>query len=129
MALRQDINNFFARSATPTLTVIIVINLAVFLVANLYASFSPSRYLFQYVALPSSPYLLLHRPWTLLTYMFLHYEFGHILFNLLWLYWMGRLFAEYMGEKRLIYTYIIGAFAAGFYLYLFMALPYLSLSY
>jgi len=45
--------------------------------------------------------------------MFLHYEFSHILFNLLWLYWMGRLFAEYMGEKRLIYTYIIGGFCGG----------------
>jgi|SRR6185312_12887586 len=113
MAIRQDINNFFARSSTPILTRIIVINILVFLVANLYASFSQSHYLFQYVALPSSPYLFLHRPWTLLTYMFLHYEFSHILFNLLWLYWMGRLFAEYMGEKRLIYTYIIGGFCGG----------------
>jgi len=45
--------------------------------------------------------------------MFLHVSFGHIFFNLLWLYWMGRLFIEYMGEKRFIYTYIIGGFCGG----------------
>jgi len=43
-------------------------------------------------AVPASLGKLITRPWTLLTYMFLHYDFWHILFNMLWLYWFGRIF-------------------------------------
>lgn len=46
----------------------------------------------QYLQLPASPELLLFRPWTLFTYMFTHFDFLHILFNMLWLYWFGGLF-------------------------------------
>jgi hypothetical protein len=51
---------------------------------------------------------LLHRPWGVVTYMFLHFEFFHILFNLLWLYWFGRIFMKYLTEKQLLSTYILG---------------------
>jgi len=112
MSFRSEINSFFS-GGTPALTRIIVINVLIFLVSNLYTNFSPSQYLLTYVALPSNPWVFLHRPWTLFTYMFLHASFGHILFNMLWLYWMGILFVEYMGVKRFLYTYFIGGFAGG----------------
>ena len=34
----------------------------------------------------------INHPWGIITYMFLHQEFMHILFNLLWLFWFGRIF-------------------------------------
>lgn len=46
----------------------------------------------QYLQMPSSPELLMYRPWTVITYMFTHFDFLHILFNMLWLYWFGGLF-------------------------------------
>lgn len=49
----------------------------------------------QYLQLPASPELLLFRPWTLFTYMFTHFDFLHILFNMLWLYWFGGLFLNF----------------------------------
>ncbi|NNM94725.1 MAG: rhomboid family intramembrane serine protease [Bacteroidia bacterium] len=101
----------------PVITRIIVINIAVFLAANLYVNFSPAAELLNYAGLSSSlPYVLYH-PWTLFTYMFLHTGVMHILFNMLWLYWMGKLFVEYLGEKKFMYTYILGGIAGGlFYL-------------
>ena len=35
----------------------------------------------QYLQVPSSPELLLYRPWTIITYMFTHFDFLHILFT------------------------------------------------
>lgn len=70
-------------------------------------------------------YLL--RPWTLLTYAFSHSlrDIWHILFNMISLYWFGRLFIEYLGNDRLIALYILGALAGGLlYLGLFNTVPF-----
>jgi membrane associated rhomboid family serine protease len=66
-----------------------------------------------YLAVPANLELLAHRPWTLITYMFLHVDFIHILFNLLWLYWFGTIFIQELGLKKLLSTYLIGGLAGG----------------
>ncbi len=66
-----------------------------------------------YFALPASMDTLLLRPWTLFTYMFLHTSFWHILFNMLWLYWFGKIFTQYLNERQLITTYFLGGLAGG----------------
>ena len=64
-----------------------------------------------YLQLPASPELLLFRPWTLFTYMFTHFDFLHILFNMLWLYWFGGLFLNFFNERQLGGLYILGGLA------------------
>ena len=63
-----------------------------------------------WLAVPSNLGVLLLRPWTLLTYMFYHWDFMHILFNMLWLYWMGNIIVEFLGEKKLLGIYLMGGF-------------------
>jgi membrane associated rhomboid family serine protease len=67
------------------------------------------------------------RPWTLITYMFTHDLTGilHILFNMLVLYWFGRLFVEYLGSDKLIALYILGGIAGAVaYLLAYNSIPY-----
>ena len=64
-----------------------------------------------YLQLPASPMALLSRPWTLFTYMFTHFEFLHILFNMLWLYWFGELFLQVFNERQLGGLYVLGGLA------------------
>ena len=57
---------------------------------------------------------VLFEPWQLLTYGFLHLEPGlggllHVLFNMLWLVWIGRDLEELQGPGRLFGLYLIGA--------------------
>ncbi len=52
--------------------------------------------------------LLLVKPWTIITYMFTHKDIWHILFNMLWLYWFGRIFLEYLDQKKLVAVYLLG---------------------
>ncbi|MEE4257695.1 MAG: rhomboid family intramembrane serine protease [Bacteroidales bacterium] len=77
-----------------------------------------------YLALPASPDLLIYRPWTLITYMFLHTSFWHILFNMLWLYWFGKIFTQYLSQRQLLVTYLLGGLAGGLlYILAYNALP------
>jgi membrane associated rhomboid family serine protease len=73
----------------------------------------------RYLAVPSNLEILARRPWTLVTYMFLHVDFIHILFNLLWLYWFGIIFVDELGLKKLFSTYLLGGLAGGILYVLF----------
>lgn len=66
-----------------------------------------------YVQLPSSPAVLLTRPWTLLTYMFAQYDVLHIMFNLLWLYWFGSLFMMVATQRQMLALYLLGGLGGG----------------
>jgi membrane associated rhomboid family serine protease len=71
----------------------------------------------------------LSRPWTILTYAFAHDLSGifHILFNMLALYWFGRLFVEYLGSDKLVAVYVLGALFGGiFYLLAYNTIPFFA---
>ena len=63
---------------------------------------------------------LLYRPWTVITYMFVHLDFFHVFFNMLMLWFSGRLFMDLLGGKRLVGNYLLGGVAG----WLFYALAY-----
>lgn len=62
----------------------------------------------QWVELPASFMLLLHRPWTLFTYMFSQFDAWHLIFNMLMLYWIGHIFTFTSTSARLVILYISG---------------------
>jgi hypothetical protein len=45
--------------------------------------------------------------------MFVHFDFLHILFNMLWLYWFGKIFLLFFNERRLGGLYVLGGIAGG----------------
>jgi membrane associated rhomboid family serine protease len=67
----------------------------------------------EYIQMPSSGTLLASRPWTLFTYMFVHFDFLHILFNMLWLYWFGGIFLQFFSGRQLGGLYVLGGIAGG----------------
>lgn len=62
----------------------------------------------QWVCVPSSPTLFLGKCWTILTYMVTHYDILHLLFNMLWLFWFGRLLMTTLSDRHLLWLYIGG---------------------
>ncbi len=97
---------------------LIYINVAVFLLTFI---FNTGRFLFQsnnnfivdWFALPANFNELLYKPWTLITYGFLHVGFLHILMNLIALYYVGNLFTQYFTPKNLLNFYIFGTIFGG----------------
>ena len=94
---------------------LIYINVGVFVIVNLinlvYWLSNRSSLDFTFLTYPSNFFLFLFRPWTIVTYMFMHADIWHILFNLLWLYWFGQIFLQYLDQKKLLTVYILGGFA------------------
>jgi membrane associated rhomboid family serine protease len=105
------------------ITLLIGINVIVFLAINipavlltLFTSFGANpiiTFTSEYLLLPADLHKLLIRFWTPVTYMFMHAGPLHILFNMLWLYWFGQIFEEYLGNKRTIGLYLLGGLTGG----------------
>jgi len=117
MNLLEEIKESFREGSA--LTRLIYINLGIFLlvrIINVFYFLAGSEFPFlDWLALPADFSLLASRPWTLLTYMFLHFGFLHILFNLLWLYWMGQIFLGYFDQGKLIAVYLLGGICGGLF--------------
>jgi membrane associated rhomboid family serine protease len=131
MTIIEEIKHSFRKGSI--LTKLIYVNLAVFVLVKLIQVFfflfglGDTRFVIEWLAVPASFSELLTRPWTIFTYMFLHEQFLHILFNILWLYWFGRIFLEYLDEKRLLGVYILGGLAgAALYIISFNLFPAFS---
>ena len=97
------------------LTRLIYINIVVFILLSIIAGIGfllnnqeISGKALDLFSVPASFNALLLRPWTLITYMFTHKDIWHILFNMLWLYWFGRIFLEYLDERKLVAVYLLG---------------------
>jgi len=78
-----------------------------------------------YLELPSNLNLLVFRPWTIVSYMFLHTDVLHILFNMLCLFGFGQLFLFVFSPKHLLSVYIFGGIAGAIvYIAAFNIFPY-----
>ncbi len=69
---------------------------------------------YEWLGVPANPENLLYRFWTPITYMFVHNGLLHILFNMLWLFWMGRIFESFQSAKKITFLYLFGGLAGAF---------------
>lgn len=64
-------------------------------------------------ALPSGALSFAMHPWTLVTYMFVHFSPLHLLFNMLWLFWFGRMLADTERDRTITTIFIVGGITGG----------------
>lgn len=113
MDIVSDIKRTFKEGSA--LTRLIYINIGVFLVLKVIGVFfylvGQPLLLSQWLSVPSVTEVLVQRPWTPFTYMFLHTGFLHLLFNVLGLYWFGQLFMHHFEGSKLVSVYLLGGLA------------------
>lgn len=119
MGIWDDIKLTFRNGSN--LTRLIYINIAVFVLLTIIAGIGfllndpeVSVKALDLFSVPASLSALLLRPWTLITYMFTHKDIWHILFNMLWLYSFGRIFLEYLDQRKLVAVYLLGGLSGAF---------------
>lgn len=111
---------------------IIIINVvifAIFGVLGVFFTLGGERALFStitsFLSLPADFGQLIIQPWSLITYFFFHQGFFHILWNMLFLYWFGRIISEYLGQNKLMGLYVWGGIGGGLlYLMAYNVFPY-----
>tara|TARA_B100000900_G_scaffold332134_1_gene292987 strand:+ start:762 stop:1631 length:870 start_codon:yes stop_codon:yes gene_type:complete len=75
--------------------------------------------------LPASFTTFITQPWSLISYFFLHLGFTHILWNMLFLYWFGKIIQDNIGNNAVISLYVLGGIIGGLsYMALFNIIPY-----
>lgn len=130
----SDLKFKLFKSGDPVL-LYIGINAIVFVVVSLLSVFAfmagsaglINGFVRAYLAFPSLPELWLTRFYTVLTYQFFHADFFHILFNMLWLYWMGRIFLDFVKPRQFHFVYLGGGIAgAVFYALVYNLVPVFS---
>lgn len=97
---------------------LIYINIAVFIISML-LKISTGLYggqltfIDQWFALDDNYSEVIFKPWTVISYGFLHAGFLHILFNMIALFFIGELFIQYFSQKQLLNFYLLGTFFGG----------------
>ena len=135
MNIADEIKNAFSKSNA--VNKIILINVGVFIIVSLINvllilmnennQIVPS--FLHYLMLPASFISFIIQPWSILTYMFLHDGFFHILFNMLWFFWLGNIFQEYLGNKKLYQAFFGGGIFGGlFFMICYNLFPFFSLN-
>ncbi|WP_299053142.1 rhomboid family intramembrane serine protease [uncultured Polaribacter sp.] len=97
---------------------LIYINILVFVVTLLTSVFKDlfkveNNFIVSWFALEDNLDSLILKPWSIVSYGFLHADFVHLLLNLITLYFIGNLFIEYFKQKQLITFYLVGTFFGG----------------
>ncbi|RED47553.1 rhomboid family protein [Seonamhaeicola aphaedonensis] len=103
--LTQDIKDKLKR--LNVLEKIIVVNAVVFIIEKLF------RLTLDWFKLPSGFLDFIVQPWSLISYAFLHGDVLHILFNMLWLYFIGRMILNLFSPKMALNIYFLGAICGG----------------
>ncbi|MFY9311308.1 MAG: rhomboid family intramembrane serine protease [Bacteroidia bacterium] len=121
------------RSGNPV-TRLIIINVAVFLVISILRillllsgnSLSLTALfdaIMNNVSFPVDPAMLIFKPWTIISYMFVHEAPFHLLWNMVSLYWFGQILSDYTSQKKIIPLYILGGIAGALLTILIVYVP------
>ena len=101
---------------------IILVNVGLFIILNLinvfdFQSSTNPESIFNVIrdglSLPSSMSRFIRQPWSILTHMIMHIGFWHILWNMLMLYWFGRIVGDLLGDQRILPLYIMSGLFGG----------------
>jgi len=86
--------------------IILLTCIAIFLLSNIFG-----EYVYYYLTL--NPYFVMQRPWTLITNIFVHFDFFHLFFNMLILFFFGINLERLVGDRKFLEIYILSGIAAG----------------
>jgi membrane associated rhomboid family serine protease len=122
----EDVKREFSQGNM--VTRLIIINSAIWILINIIKIFLSTpgagpkpiyTTILQFFCFSSNIWHNLKHPWTLLTAGFLHEDFSHILWNMLGIYWFGRIVGDLLGNRRVLPLYILGT-VAGLMVYFFV---------
>lgn len=120
MSFINDIR-IYLKGNNRAVVIFLIINISVFIVANVMMSLlklgggkeEAEGIIREFVCLSGNLGDFATHFWTIGTYMFAHVGLMHLLGNMLWLFFLGRIFCELLGSKRMFTVYILGGLAGG----------------
>lgn len=120
MSFINDIRTYL-KGSYRSVVIFLIINITVFIVANVLMGIvklgagkdAAEAIIRDFLCLPGNLGKFATHFWTIGTYMFTHVSLWHLLGNMLWLFFLGRIFCELLGSKRMFMVYLLGGLAGG----------------
>ena len=102
--------NIISRLVIVNLGVFFLVNVLWFVLKMANAGTVPPLYhdFLHFFSVSSSIMHNVTHPWVFITSIFLHEGFWHLLWNMLFLYWFGRIVADLIGEQKILPLYLLG---------------------
>jgi len=110
---------------TPTVKHLVILNVIIFLGTY----FMGNEDLFFHLLALFYPLSSYFEPWQIISHMFMHGSFQHLLFNMFALWMFGTAVEHYFGQKKFIVFYIscgLGAVALTFLVYYIQIYPLIT---
>ena len=115
------------------ITRIIIVNIIIFVVVNIVkiimsitnAGVVSNNFLWQFCFSSDWVHNFTH-PWTIITSIFLHEGFFHLLWNMLFLYWFGRIVGDFIGNQRVLPIFVMGGMVGLLFFFVSMQFPQYS---
>lgn len=112
----NEIKNIFVKGSFTYR--IIAWNVAIFILQNISENIlnhgaGIGLFFNQYFGLYAGFFHFIQKPWGLFTYMFFHYDLGHIFSNMFLLYFISRVSYDFLSNRRIITLYYLGGIGAG----------------
>ncbi len=122
--LRFKRGNIITRIIYVNVAVFILVKITLTLIKITNPEFNISG-LLEWIAISANIQTLPYRFWTIISYQFVHFEFLHLLFNILWLYWFGQYFLQHYSSRQALSVYLWGGIlGAILYILSFNFLPF-----
>lgn len=113
----QDLKNTYQGGGLIQRLIFWIIGVFVIMMLLKVVSLSAYDFLLNWLSLSSNHLSVLYKPWTLVTYSFLHAGVIHLLLNVIMLYFVGQLFTTFFSQRQFLACYLSGAILGGiFYL-------------
>lgn len=108
----------YSLSVMGQLQKLIVINIIFFIIPLLLNSFLwlfelKDMSILDYFVVEADIMSLIFKPWSLITYGFLHGSFSHLFWNMIMLFYFGNILVNYFGDKRLLNVFFNGILFGG----------------
>ncbi len=94
---------------------LILLNVVLFVVVYLLTKIGQFSHfqINEWIGLPQNLKQFVQKPWTIITYAFFHASFQHLFWNMIFLFFMGRIFFNLFNKKQFLRVYSFGIFFSG----------------
>ena len=115
-------------SVTPAVKWLLIANVSVFLINIIFSSQEGTGMTFfqKYFALYPISWFYIAQVWRLLTYQFLHWDLGHIFWNMLGLFFLGPSLERQWGSRKFLTFYLSCGVAGGLFFIILVKVGFLS---